>query len=504
MNTSVSGSDAEAAEADAAEAEADAARAAARWRAVAGATFATYLPYFFNLSLLTLYIQHRVCEDDGSASASSDGSDGCSSSRVSSIAAGWATLCSVGLMAPQVLTVACVAPRADFYGRRRLMLPPVAGILAYYATLFCVAAFDLPLPVLVAASVAAGACGGLTVFHTSVYAATADLTPLALRGGAALLTQRYGWMEGLACLALTAGPLLCGVAVDRVGFTACFAALVAAQLVTLACTACVPETRPRGAGSAAPPACSAAAAAAPAALACRSRRHFALVAAVLMFAFLHVVNSSAAILFVRHVFDWSREDTGYFLATAHAAKGTGVIVGLRVVRRFLPAVQDVTLLAAAVASEVAVYVAMGALGQVGTSGAEPWFWASQALWLLAGWHAPVAKAMLSRSCAGREQGATFAALGVVESTASLLSMPVLQEGVYAHTVTEGCPGCAFFASAAMLVALLCILPWAAGGGRDAAGDCAPATPPSSGGTPPSTPPTPAVPDPDEPLLTSPP
>lgn len=417
----------------------------ARFARICVPCVAFFAPYGLSLPLCTLYIERRVCDEMGASD--------CSDSAVSARAARWSAAWLSVLLGAGLVVVASLGPRSDVSGRRTLTILPCVGSCLAAAASAAVSHWRLPLWVFIAAWGMNGLFGGLYLFILGAMSAIADISSPSERTG------RIGICEGLLYFVITVTNLCSGLAADHLGFTVSFLAQTGIALAALGLTALlVPETLPvapsppdRGGGGCA------AHLRAPLRLLRQRRRRWMLLLHALGCLCIPLMTSTLVLL-TRHCFGWSRTRTGYVLAWSHSMKGVGAVVLLPALKRRTPPPPDILLLAVSLGAEAAAWGLVGALGSAEYGYG---FWASQLLLLVAGWRFPVTRALLSASARAEQQGAVFALVALVESTMGMFSAQVMQQGLYAGTVSHGCPGCAYYVAAALAVVALAIVPCAA-------------------------------------------
>ncbi|KAJ3149420.1 hypothetical protein HDU89_003784 [Geranomyces variabilis] len=125
--------------------------------------------------------------------------------EVQALTAKWTMAISLAISLPAVLATPLIGHFADRFGRRPFfMLPCISGTVAILAVLG-VAAFDLPLWVLLVANLVQGLLGGYQAILMITWSYLADVTPAHGRARVFLITEAFVFV------AFTGGPYVGGL-----------------------------------------------------------------------------------------------------------------------------------------------------------------------------------------------------------------------------------------------------------------------------------------------------
>ncbi|KAI8590524.1 major facilitator superfamily domain-containing protein [Geranomyces variabilis] len=125
--------------------------------------------------------------------------------EVQALTAKWTMAISLAISLPAVLATPLIGHLADRFGRRPFfMLPCISGTVAILAVLG-VAAFDLPLWVLLVANLVQGLLGGYQAILMITWSYLADVTPAHSRARVFLITEAFVFV------AFTGGPYVGGL-----------------------------------------------------------------------------------------------------------------------------------------------------------------------------------------------------------------------------------------------------------------------------------------------------
>eukprot|EP00048_Salpingoeca_helianthica_P023712 m.26533 g.26533 ORF g.26533 m.26533 type:complete len:447 (+) comp8944_c0_seq1:64-1404(+) len=372
---------------------------------------------------VTLQAQEIICAEQRPANNTDP--KFCNSDTITSAVSDWNLKYSIIYALPALFTVTFLGALSDSYGRKVAMLVSLLGNFVQYGSNLLLALFGWPLNVLFYTQGFYGLCGTYAAMFMAVFAACSDETLPEDR------TARVGVLEGCLLVGLSAGSILAGLIVDRLGYVVLFsiieALIVLLILVVLLLDETLPlEKRPKLTFKRAN-------FVNVMKILFQNGRTFSAALVFMLCTGIAIGLSQVLILFARHVFNISAELNGYFQAMNQVLRAAGLFLILpRCLKQYNSSMTSQLIFAMLSSFAAALqFVLWAFLTQ------ELWvFFVISGVGLVALWGTIVTRGLLSQFVSQDSQGALMGSIGVLEACAMPFLGVMLLNTTYSATVSS--------------------------------------------------------------------
>ena len=258
-----------------------------------------------------------------------DGDD-CHSEKVSSEASLISLYATLAVTVPSLLLTGPYASIADRFGRKVILSLPCFGLLSMVVAVYLVSRYKPAnfLYVLMGANVIMGSCGSVGIFQMGVFTYASDLT----EDDKVKRTSLFSLLESCTFIAKIVGPFASGLWANKFGFTSLLLVAIVTSIVGLLYSLSLPESLPKSSAIRKKP------------MELSPLKTFRnlktilsyqvprgkspipyLLTATILFLCSVIGNISCIIFYVIHVFKWTSETIGYYLALEGIIQTTSML-----------------------------------------------------------------------------------------------------------------------------------------------------------------------------------